>query len=421
MSFFTSIKYFNIIEKIQYTLIIILIFSLPYNIIAPRFTLLLSVLIFVSAFIYPKRSLQSLLQHKVILSLFGFILLTYLSAIWTPAKDIFGGNFKINIYAYLNYFFLIPGIYLAQLNKKKLQYLIISVIFSPIIYLIIYYTNFFGLTQIYSYHYWTNDPTTYYTHTLYVDLFANIFLLFSSIFLYIKLLVSIKNKNYKYFIILTFLFLSFSASLFIVDLTSSRLMNLAYFSSILFISLYILSTKQKVIFILIFIFMMGLIFSKPNTFTQGIHQATLALEHKHNKGSWSVRVKLANYGLKMWKENPILGRGITDVIDYIKATKAQKPEYFETDVIHFHNQHILILVQVGIIGYLLFSLFSFNYYKLPIKNQEFNLYNKVTILIYFILMCGEHYLQMVHTSTLFALFSAIYISYYQEENEIKEN
>lgn len=421
MSFFNLVKYFNIIEKIQYTLIIIMILSLPYNIIAPRFSLLLSILIFIFASLYPKRSLESLFQHKVILYLFGFILLTYLSVLWTPAKDMFGGNFKVNIYAYLNYFFLIPGIYLSQLDKNKLQYLILFFILSPIIYMIIYYTNFLGLTTIYSYNYWTDTPHIYYTHILYVDLFANIFLLFSSLFIYIKLINLIMVKKYKYAFLLSLIFLFVSLTLFIDDLTSSRIINLTYLISIAFISSFFFSKKLRYIIIMMFMLLIGVFLLNSSSYQEGFSQLKKSYDSGQHIGSWPIRLNLANYGLKMYTEHPFVGRGITDIIDTMKKVKIEHQSDFVGPYLHFHNQHILILVQVGIIGYIIFLFFIFNYYRVPIKNKEFNLYQKVTILIYFILMCGEHYLQMVHTSTLFALLFAIYISYYQEENEIKYN
>ena len=406
-----SQKSLSIFEKTQFLLISLLIVTLPYNIIAPRFSLLLSVLIFITAIINPKRSIKNLLQHKTILTLFAFILLTYISVLWTPSKDMFGGNFKVNIYAYLNYFFLIPGIYFAQLNRKKIKLLFYLLVLSPLIYVIIYYGNYFNLLHVYSIAYGGNIPQ------LYVDLFGNIFLLFSSVFIYIKLIEKILQKQYKSSFYFFILFLFLSLTLFIEELTSSRLINLSYFFSLIIVSLYYLSKKQRYIIGLLAIPIIGIFLSTASNYTLGFSELKKIYTTNEYSGSWGQRTNVLVAGVQIWEEDPYIGRGITDVIIHMKEFIKHHPKRFsETYVIHFHNQHVLILVQIGILGYLLFSIFMFYYYRLKIKNKEIHIYKNITIFIYMFLMWGEHYLQMIHTSTLFALLFSLFLVYHEEES-----
>jgi O-antigen ligase len=133
------------------------------------------------------------------------------------------------------------------------------------------------------------------------------------------------------------------------------------------------------------------------------------------EGSWGHRLKLAEYGINMWLENPIIGRGIVDPVDKMREIKKINPNDFIDPTIHFHNQHILILVQVGLFGYALFLSFFYYFYTLKIKDTEINLLKQTTLLVYFLIMFGEHYLHMIYTSTFFALLIGLFFAYKNQE------
>ena len=404
-------------QNIQLILIALLVLTLPYF-IAPSFTLLWSVLIFVITITLNKVELIKVFKEKSILFLFLYIILTYLSATWSPAENIFGGNFKVNINAYLNYFFLIPGIYFANLSKKKIKLIFWLVIISPIVYLILYYTNFLQLTHLYSY-----DDTPFGSHRLYKDLFANIFLLFSSVFLFIKSILSLYKKAYMSSISFLLISVMVATSLFLNEITISRLVNLVFLITMLFICVHILPKQIKLSILFVFSLLSAFYIYSSSDIRQGFSEFQETYAKHQYDGSWGHRTKLAIYGIRMFTENPYFGRGITDVIDQMKLLRQEHPEDFQDPTIHFHDNHILILVQVGIFGYMLFLLFIYNFYSLKIKDKEIYMYKQTAIIVFLLLMFGEHYLQMVHTSSLFAIFIALSITYkkYEDEESLQSN
>ncbi len=408
-------KILHLLQNIQYISIILIVFTLPYF-IAPSFSLLLSSLIFLTTMAINNINLRAILKEKTILFLFLFIILTYISALWSPADNIFGGNFRVNINAYLNYFLLIPGIYFSNLAKDKIKFIFTLIIFSPFIYVILYFTNFFGITNIYSYHY--NSITGNYH--LYVDLFANIFILFSAIFLYIKFLSNILIQNYKKALFLFIPLCIVSLSLFIDETTISRLINLSFLVSIFFVSIYMISRKQKLAIAVIIGVLSVIYIYTSKDFERGIVELQCTYKSNHYDGSWGHRTKLAQYGINMWLENPYFGRGTVDIIDKMRENKKMHPEDFNDPTIHFHNQHILMLVQVGVFGYILFLIFIYNLFTLKIKDTEVNVYKKVTVIIFLTIMLGEHYLQMEHTSTFFALLVGLFLLYKNQELKITQ-
>jgi O-antigen ligase len=408
-----NIKTMQKLQNIQFGLIIILVLTLPYF-IAPAFGLLLSVLIFLLTIILNGIDVKTFFKEKTILFLFIFITLTYVSALWSPASNIFGGNFEVNINAYLNYFFLIPGIYFSNLSKEKIKLIFTLIILSPVIYVVLYFTNYLDITHIYSYHYDRVNGN----YSLYVDLFANIFLLASSIFLYIKLLKNIIVRNYQKALIIFIPFSIVSLSLFIDETTVSRLINLSFLVSISFVSLYMSPRRLKLLITFIISILSILVILSSDSYNRGITEVQETYQLDKYQGSWGHRIKLAMYGIDMWLENPYFGRGTVDVVEKMREIKKKHPHDFEDPTVHFHNQHILILVQTGIVGYMAFLLFIYNLYRLKIKNIEIDLYKRATIVIFLTVMIGEHYLQMVHTSTFFATLIGLFLLYKNQEMKL---
>lgn len=400
----------NKLQTLHYSLLILLILTLPYHIVAPSFSLLLSSLMFIVTAMAREMNIKKLVDEKVLVYLFLFITLIYISTLWSPAKNVFSGEFKATAYGYLNYYFLIPAIYFSDLSEKKLKTLFTFIIISPLIYSVIYFSNSLDLTSIYSTAYRTDGNSH-----LYVDLFANLFILFSAIFLYIKFLSNVLFKNYLNATVFFLLFFFFSSSLFINDITESRLINITFLILIIYTTVYIMPIKYKLISLLLTAAVSITVLYASSDIRNGFKQIDKVHQANQYEGSWGHRIKLAQYGLEMWKIHPYFGRGPTDVIDKMRELREQNPNDFIDPTLHFHNQHILILVQTGVFGYILFLLFIYYYFKTKIKNPEIHLYKNSTILIFLLIMNGEHYFQMVFTSTFFALLCGLFLAYKNQE------
>lgn len=402
----------NVIKTLTSTrffLFILMILSIPYY-IAPSFLLLLSIVIFLITIYLDKVDLKSLFIEKTILFLFSFISMTYISFLWSPAEHIFGGNLKVNIMAYLNFFFIIPAIYFSSFSKKQIKIFFLFIIISPSIYILTYYTNYFNITNIISLHMHPNG-----NKHLYVNLFSNLFILYTGGFFYIHFLLSLIKKEYKKSIFYSIIFILVSISMVLTPATSSRLVTLAYLISLIFSSIFILSKKTK-FFVLITVLVLSSTFLyQSEKFQKGFHEFQDTYEKNEYEGSWGHRIKLAQYGLEMFIEYPIFGRGTVDIIDNMRRLREENPKDFHDATIHFHNQHIVILVQVGLVGYTLFLFFMYNLYRFQIKDKVLATLKRITVVMFMTLMMGEHYLQWVHTTTYLAVLTSLFLLYKKRE------
>lgn len=404
----TNLLISKILHSLQLYLIIILILTLPYKIASAFFIILSSIIFAISAYTQ-KIDIKELFSNKSILLLFLFIAFIYISIFWSPAENIFGGDAKVTIYGYLNYILLIPAIYFSKLTINQIHRLFLFMIATPFLYIFLYYTNFLDLTNI---HYGRDH---YINKHIFPDLFANLFILFGSIFVYIKLISNITLKNYQKVILYFSLFSLMSISLFIDKDANSRLISLAWLISIIFITFHLISLKFRWIIISTIMLLSIIFILNSNTFNKGLFEIKDAYVNKKFEGSWGHRLKLAEYGINIWLENPIIGRGIIDTNDKMREMRKVHPEDFHDSTVHFHNQHILILAQVGLVGYVLFLSSMYYLYILKIKDPEIYLFKQITVIAYLFLMLGEHYLQMIFTSTFFALCIALFLRYRRVE------
>ena len=128
--------------------------------------------------------------------------------------------------------------------------------------------------------------------------------------------------------------------------------------------------------------------------------------------SWGHRLGFTIIGIEIFKENPVIGRGINDLSSQIQKFAEEQPKYLlGTNLMRFHNEHINIAVAVGIVGYVLLIYFLFFLFKLNIKDKNINVFKNTTIIIMFFLMIGEHYLSFKSTTNYFSILIALFITY----------
>ena len=373
----------------------------------------ISILVFLLMFFNTNLNYKSFFKENEILILFGFIIFTYLSIFWS-SSSVFEGDFNTNFTRFKYYFFLIPAIYFANYSRQQLILLIHLVVLSPILIIFVYYTNIIGITDIYSFHSKGTNP--YIGHYL----VTNVFILFSSLFLYIKLIESIRSRSYQQVITYSLLFLFVSGSLFIDERNVARLVNLAYIIMIFAVPMFYISNKLKLFILLSALILVPLLLLNSTKFKMGLQKFEKAIQEDKYEGSWGHRTGFAIVGLKIFSESPILGRGMNDVSAEIKRIKQKEPKYFTGDrAIRIHNGHINFLAQIGIIGYLFLLYLFYSLWKIKIQDHTINTYKNMILILYLVLMIGEHYLSIKQTSNLFAILIAIFLVY--RKNEFKEN
>jgi O-antigen ligase len=410
--YITSLASTDQVTLMQSIIIGLLILTFPYS-ISNSTVGVLSLLSF-SIMLYQKSfDIKKFYKEPIIVALFIFIFFTYASSLWSsiPIFD-HSSDFQTGINRFKYYFLLLPSIYFSNFSRQTIKNLLWLIVLAPIPLVIIYYLNSVGLT-----HYYPQDfggTATLIGHYLK----ENIFILFASILLYVHFLFSIKEKKLLHAIIYFILFLIFSTTLFIDTNMSTRLINLA-FLSILFVGLFYIF-KFKYIFIpSLFIAVLSISFLLTNNKIQtGIQTFEQAIYKHEYTGSWGHRTAYALVGIDIFLEHPLFGTGINDIPSKIREYKKMHPNYFAgEDLIRLHNDHLLILDQVGIVGYLMFIYIIYLLIKVKLSNKKIEVFKNLFIISFMFIMLGEHYLTDKYSTNLFAIVIALVLLHKRLDEE----
>jgi len=395
------------VDSVFFYTLSVFILTLPYN-ISNWWIGTFSIILLLVTLANPsrKKAISTVLHERPLQILFIFILFTYVSVLWSESPALFNGDLKTNIGRFKYYFLIIPAIYLSNLSKRDIKNLFIVIASAPALSIFLYYTNYLGISNIIA----SSTPNSGLIFRK--DLIQNFYILFSILFLYINIFSTIETKIYKKLFLYMPLFLIISLSLVIDPRTESRLMDITFLLILISVPFYYLPTKIYFPILLILLITSSLVITNNSSFQTGIRNLTQTIESDIYMSSWGQRTGYMLSGIEIFKENPVIGRGINDITRPINKSAEDKPKYFTGEFQrHFHNEHINILVAVGIIGYMLLIYFLFFLFKLNIKDKNINVFKNITIIIMFFLMIGEHYLSFKSTTNFFSILIALFITY----------
>ena len=322
-----------------------------------------------------------------------------------------------NLHNYKYYFLLLVSIYSLNLTLEQIKKIFFIMALAPLGISVIYYLNAFGITHIYSALFFHGN-----SNLLSHYLINNFFILYSATYFYVLFFESISKKDSKNIIFSFFASLFFAVSLVIDPLSVARLMLVAFLAVLLVVPLFYLPKKKALLIIFVVLISSSLFISTNKKMQQGIHTVTTAIENEKYTGSWGHRLGFAIVGLKIYTEHPIIGRGINDVRARTIEFAKNNPQYFINDHNrHFHNEHINILVEVGVIGYILFAVFIYLFFKLSINNQFLNRLKHTFIISFLVLMLGEHYLHNQQIGSFFFIFLSLMLLYYKQEKLLRSD
>lgn len=283
---------------------------------------------------------------------------------------------------------------------------------APVGIAIIYHLNAFGITSIY--------PATQGgdTRIFINDLGNNFFIVYAALYFLQLSLSTLIKKEYQKFRLFFILLLLFISSLFIDPPMSSRLMLLVFAIVAMVTPFFYLKRRYSMIIIVSSILLVT-VFINTNTKMQlGINEFKTAIEENRYRGSWGLRLGWAIVGLDIFKEHPVIGRGVNDVRARVIVYAEENPKYFfQSDIRHFHNEHINILVEVGMLGYILYLLFIFLFLRLPISDPLINKLKYSYTIAFLLMQMGEHYLVFPATSLFICIFFILIILYTEREKE----
>lgn len=398
-------------EQLHYFSILLLVLVLPYW-GAWKLMKLLVLIIFISSLFSGRVNLKALLSKKVILTLFSFILFTSISALWSSSDIIYNEEYKLVLTVFKYFILLVPGIYFSSLSKKRIKNIFFMMALAPIGTVCVYHLNAFGITDIYPVLEGGNS------RIFLSDLANNFFLLYSAIYFLHLSLTSFIKKEYQYFTLFFMLLMLFVSSLLIDPLMSSRLMLLVFTIVAAMTLLFYLKRTYSIMIITLLILSITVFINTNTSMQQGINEIKTSIEEKSYIGSWGLRLGFVIAGVDIFKEHPIVGRGVNDVRARVGTYVEDNSKYFlDTKIRHFHNEHLNILVEVGIVGYFLYLLFIFLFLRIPISDPLINKLKYTYAITFLLLQMGEHYLMFPAASFFICIFFMLTIRYGEREKE----
>ncbi len=350
-----------------------------------------------------RNKFQKIQKKKIFLPLFGFFLLSIFSLLWSSDYDVAKNELRI-----LSYFFAL-FIIATSLKQRYINTIITAFLSGMFISEIIAYGVFFEL--------WTfknatpQDPSPFMSHIEY-----SIFLAFTSILLLNRLFS--KEYFFKEKILLLFFFLTVTGNLFI---TQGRTGQVAYVVAI--ITMTVLHFKITFKSLILALLLLSSIFGTAYSFSSNFHnrvthtqdEITSILKGELNS-SWGIRVGFWITTFHILEKDPLLGVGIGDYklaqkqeIDTgnYKYLSEHTKEFISHN--HPHNQYLLVLLETGIIGLILFLSFFYKYFKLNIQNRELKQLSIIFGVIYSVGFLSEPLLIKQFTLSLFILFFGLFI------------
>lgn len=345
-----------------------------------------------------KQHLKTALTNKVILA---FFLLFVMSVLWIMGTD----NLE-NVPVELKRMkvFLFPIIFITFLKPEFIPKAIVAFMLGMFASEITSYAIFFHIIEpIFYKGYETFDPSPFMHHSKYGLLLA----LSAGILFY--RLIAYKDELYLRMTTLLF-FITMTINIFI---TGGRMGYVLYGVSI-FIVLVMHKVKlYKTIFITVFlsvtVFSLAYQFSPlfQKRFNQSINAVKkLNTDHPFHS-SFGSRLGFMYYAIPVVKDNLLFGVGtgdhMTPVYDEIKKHKA---DTFLLNINHFHNAHLVILVQFGLFG--LFIWLNIFYQSLRFKQTDHFMHTLLvlsTILLFFYSFMSSVF--KTHIAEIFAVIITI--------------
>ena len=405
------------LEKYKLSFLIIFVLTLPYN-ITINWIGTFSILFFVMGIILNKYKIKELFENSVVRIFFIFMIFYCLSILWGEFNEHSKNDIRDAIDNFKYYPLIILGIFMSGFTSEQIKKALFYLAIAPILYVVFYYTNSLELTSIYSPHYlW--DSVEYRFKILMWDFRANPFIIYSAIYFYIKFLHNLKDKK------LSFIYLCVSAifaiSLFVDEYTHSRAMAIALVLGITYVSFSFITFRYKYIILTILLGILGSVvtYTQIDEFKKGYSEVKLFMEEKKYEGSFGYRLGMLTAGYEIFERSPYIGSGINNVTDQVKEIKKQNPQLFANFHLEsFHNESMLLLVQVGLVGYFLFLFFLIKYFTMRMVDNDLNLLKNSVIIIYSFLTIADYFFTNKTSGTMFAILLAIFIT--QKYLDIKE-
>ncbi len=391
-------------EKVYFYLILVFALTVPLvRASISLFMILLPVIWIIEGDF--KRKFEDIKSSKLLMALLLYLIFSILSILWSSNLDT-----ALNILRKSTYLFTIFVI-ATSLKKEYVVSVITAFLVGMFISEIIAYGVFFEI--------WTfknatpQNPTPVMQHIDY-----SIFMAFSAILL----LNRIFSKHYiaKEKVIFIIFFLTVTGNMF---LSIGRTGQVAFIAGIIVMTIihFRVSIKSFVLSSLMIVTIFTSAYHLSASFESRSKEALNNVEKILNSdlnSSWGIRVAYWITTYNIFKENPLIGVGLGDYIDETRdELKDDKYSYLDNSTIEFmsnyhpHNQYLLVLLQMGIIGLFLLFYFIFLMLRQKIDNPEIKELSILFVTVFFVGCIAEPLLLKQFPLALFVLFIGIFSIY----------
>jgi len=354
-----------------------------------------------------KHKIHLIVRNKVILALFAFIAMNFISLFWTNNID--------NSLGYIRrYWYLFPILVLyTSIKKEYISTILSAFIMGMFVSEVIGYGVFFELWKFKDTLKGNISPFMH--HIEY-----SIFLAFTSLILLSRIFSSIKLKSK---IIYSFFFVTMSANLF---LTEGRTGQLALIVGLFVLALISFKNKFKALIIssLLTIFLLGGAYMFSSTFQNRVADASDSIinviQNKNYCTSWGSRIGAYITAQNIVTQHPMIGAGITDNMQMFRTLIDTKYPYMMCikELSHMHNQYLQILTQLGIIGLFFFLLIFYMVANIQIKDISYNNMKYIYLSVLCVGFVSETLFHRAFSLALFTFIIGLLLAQHRVEHEI---
>jgi len=390
-------------NKIFYHSILIFAFILPLSRAGISFFIILLPLLWIIEGNFIKKY-QQIRSNKLLVIILIYLLFNIFSILWSNNIEQSLNVLRLNSY-WLSLFVIATSIKEEQV-PKIISFFLAGMFISEVIA----YGVFFELWQFK--HATVENPSPF---MFWID--YSVFMAFTSILLLNRILST--NYSYKQKIIFFIFFLSVTGNLFLaIGRTGQVAFIVAMF--VMMIIHYKLNIKSILLSLIILSTIFATAYQISDSFKMRANSGIKDIQNiqKMNlNGSWGIRVAYWITTFDIAKQNPILGVGIGDFKDETThILKTYNYHYLNQETKKFmgkndpHNQYLLILLQMGIVGLIIFLYLIYQILKLNIETKEIKELSILFVTIFFVSCFAESLFFNQFSISLFVLFTGLFIA-----------
>ena len=376
-------------------------FFLPISVAGVNIMLALLVVLFLWERKYQKRFLK-IKYNPIVYIVLAIVLMHIIGCLWSENLSMAGETLRRGWKLMWIPFFMM------FMKREHIYYYLQAFIFGMMISEILTYLVWLDILPLFKYA--TKEmPAPLMQHTYYTPYVAIAAMLLIYFLLYKKHKTLIQKVVIAFFIVTMLINLSF---------TGGRAGQIGFLVLLFVLIAYYYREKiwkGILVFSIITLLLSSLAYTYVPLFQARADKALYEVTHfKEGMQHTSLGIRLGlnkNY-FQVFEEHPWMGVGTGDYLDAYKVVN-EKSKY-PTPLTHPHNMYMMIFVQFGLLGGIIFLLLFFYQFYEGIKIQDDLQVLRIAFPLFFlVIMTVNWYLYTFNTLFLFIYFSAILYHHYQ--------